>query len=69
MDKLTYREKQILHCLTEGLSNTQIAERLFTSEATVKTTIQRLFEKTGVRGRVSLALLAERAKYSQIQIS
>lgn len=60
MVNLTYREKKILYFLTNGLSNQEMASQLFTSEKTVKTTLQRLFEKTGCTNRVRLALYAER---------
>lgn len=50
-DGLTAREAEVLTLLAAGLSNTEIAQRLFVSNATVKTHINRIFAKTGVRDR------------------
>lgn len=56
------REAEVARAITEGLTNAQIAEELFLSLATVKTYVNRLFEKTGATNRVQLALLVERAR-------
>ena len=50
-DGLTAREAEVLTLLASGLSNAEIAQRLFLSNATVKTHINRIFAKTGVRDR------------------
>jgi DNA-binding NarL/FixJ family response regulator len=50
-DGLTAREIEVLRRIAAGYSNTQIAKELFISEATVKTHINHLFAKTGVRDR------------------
>jgi DNA-binding NarL/FixJ family response regulator len=50
-DGLTSREAEVLILLASGLSNTEIAQRLFLSNATVKTHINRIFAKTGARDR------------------
>lgn len=49
---ITQREHEILGLIAEGLSNREIAERIFVSENTVKTHAYRLFEKLGVKRRV-----------------
>ncbi len=48
---LTPREFEILELVAAGLSNREIAERIFVSENTVKTHCSRLFEKLGARRR------------------
>jgi len=48
---LTAREAEVLTLLASGLSNTEIAQRLYLSNATVKTHINRIFAKTGARDR------------------
>jgi len=48
---LTAREAEVLTLLAGGLSNAEIAKRLYLSHATVKTHINRIFAKTGARDR------------------
>ena len=48
---ITNRELEILNLIAEGLSNREIADRLFVSENTVKTHSSRLFDKLGARRR------------------
>ncbi len=48
---LTAREAEVLVLLAAGLSNGEIAKRLYLSNATVKTHINRIFAKTGARDR------------------
>ena len=50
-DGLTTREAEVLTLLASGLSNAEIAQRLYLSHATVKTHINRIFAKTGARDR------------------
>jgi len=50
-DGLTAREAEVLTLLASGLSNAEIARRLYLSNATVKTHINRIFAKTGARDR------------------
>ena len=55
-DDLTQREKEICSLLAAGLSNKQIAEKLFISEGTVKNYISLIYDKTGIHDRVQLAI-------------
>ena len=58
---LTAREAEVLTLLAAGLSNAEIAQRLFVSNATVKTHINRIFAKTGVRDRAQAVRYAYQA--------
>ena len=58
---LTEREAEVLACLGEGLSNAQIAARLFLSEATIKGYVSRTLDKLGCANRTQAGLLAHDA--------
>ena len=53
-DDMTNREKEICSLMAEGLTNKQIAERLYISEGTVKNYISNIYDKTGIHDRVKL---------------
>ncbi len=57
---LTPREEEVLRYVAMGLRNAEVAEKLSISEETVKTHLNRIFRKLGVRDRVELALQAAR---------
>ena len=59
-DGLTQREAGILALIAQGLTNPEIAARLFLSNHTVKTHISRIFAKTGSRDRVAAIGYARR---------
>ncbi|MCF8346299.1 MAG: response regulator transcription factor [Bacteroidales bacterium] len=57
-DNLTKRELEVLQCIAEGLSNAQIAEKLFISIRTVEGHKSNLISKTGVKNTISLVMYA-----------
>ncbi len=61
LDKLTVREKEIAAVLAEGASNKIIARKLDITERTVKAHLTSIFEKTGTKDRLELALLVQGA--------
>jgi DNA-binding NarL/FixJ family response regulator len=59
LGNLTEREREVLGCLGEGLSNAQIGTRLYIGETTVKTHVSRVLAKLDLRSRVQAAILAQ----------
>ncbi len=58
--QLSEREKEVLGLLGKGLSNTEIAARVYLSEGTVRNYVSSIFEKLGVEDRTQAAVLAIR---------
>jgi DNA-binding NarL/FixJ family response regulator len=57
---LTPRERDVLRLIAAGESNVEIAQRLYITQATVKTHINNLFAKLGVRDRAQAVTYAFR---------
>lgn len=64
-DGLTPREVEVLALIAAGQSNTEVAATLFVSEATVKTHVNHLLAKTGMRDRAQLVAYAFRQRIAE----
>jgi LuxR family transcriptional regulator, maltose regulon positive regulatory protein len=56
--RLTKREKEVLHLVAQGLTNAEIARKLFLAEVTVKVHVRHILRKLGVRSRTEAAVRA-----------
>ncbi len=66
---LSRREREVYDLVCEGLSNAEIAQRLFITEATVKVHVHHVFDKVGVRSRTALAMNAARDRWRHAAFS
>ena len=57
MKNLTEREMEVVKALSDGMTNKEIAKKLYISVHTVKAMLEKIYDKTGVRNRVKLALV------------
>ena len=64
---LSSREREVLALMTEGLSNTDIAERLRISEKTVRNHASNVFDKLGVWSRAQAIVFARDHGFSESQ--
>jgi DNA-binding NarL/FixJ family response regulator len=64
LDRLTYRQREVAELVAQGLSNEEIAGRLFLSLATVKSHLTASMRRLGVRSRTELAILVTRESSS-----
>lgn len=67
-DALTDRELEVTELVAEGLTNREVAERLYLSHNTVKVHLRNIFTKTGVASRTELSMLAVQEGWITIEI-
>ena len=60
---LTERERQIMHLVSEGLSNKEIGRRLHVTDGTIKVHLHHIFQKLDISNRTSLAALFRSARF------
>ncbi|MCD5410521.1 MAG: response regulator transcription factor [Clostridiales bacterium] len=65
-DRLTKREYEVLTLIAEGISNKEIAGRLFISEKTVKNHVSSILKKIGVSDRTQAAIYAYKTRIKKI---
>jgi len=67
VSRLTGQEREVLDLVADGLSNREVADRLYLAEKTVKNYMTSVMRKLGVRSRTGAALVATRARYAREQ--
>ena len=67
MEIFTKRELELIKFLSEGKTNKEIAKELYLSVHTVKVTLERIYEKTGIHNRLLLALYAYRENICKVK--
>lgn len=60
LDNLTSKEKEIMELVSQGLSNKQIADKLFVREVTIKSHLNNIFKKLKVENRTQAVLLMQK---------
>jgi two-component system response regulator DevR len=60
LQSLTPRERLILECIAEGMTNRQIGQKLFVAEKTVKNYVTSILSKLGMQSRTQAAVLASK---------
>ena len=63
---LTNREKEILYWLAQGMSNTEMSEKMVLSEKTVKNHVSHVLKKLDLRDRTQAAILAWKVGFAQL---
>lgn len=66
MQRLTEREKEIANLVMNGLTNKEIASRLFISAHTVKANLENIYYKLNISNRVLLALFVYQANKKEV---
>lgn len=67
MQRLTAREKEVANLVMEGLTNKEIASRLFISVHTVKANLENIYYKLNISSRVLLALFVYQATKKEVK--
>jgi DNA-binding NarL/FixJ family response regulator len=65
--RLTERESEVLRMIAKGMSNAEIGQATFLSEATVKTHVGRMLTKLGCRDRVQAVVFAYRTGFARLE--
>lgn len=58
LDAITHREREVMALVADGLTNDEIAQKVYMSPVTVRTHVSRAMTKLGVRDRAQLVVLA-----------